>query len=88
MHSCDTLTIFKCDKEEALCVGTIVHSEGTHTAQVGVEWVKSSNGDISCGGIEHQRSPSVHFSDIDLVFPDDSIVKQQRWRYPHEGNRR
>ena len=47
------LTIFKCGKEEVLCIGTILHSEGTHTAEVGVEWVKSSDGDIGCGGIEY-----------------------------------
>lgn len=71
---CCTLTIFKCGEEEILCVGTIAHSESTHTAEVGVEWVKSRNGDISCGGIEHQYSSSVHFSDVDLVLSDDSIV--------------
>lgn len=73
---CDTctLTIFKCDKAEALCVGTIFHSEGTHTAEVGVEWMKSSDSDRSCGRIEHQYSPSINFSEVDLVFPDDSIA--------------
>ena len=69
-----TLTIFKCDEEEALCVGTIFHCEGTYTAEVGVEWVKSGNGDIRCGGIKHQCSPSVYFSEVDLVLPDNSIA--------------
>ena len=86
MHG--TLTIFECGEEEALCIGTILHSEGTHTAEVGVEWVKGSDGDIGCGGIEHQCSSSVYFSEVDLILPDDSIAQQQWWRLPHKGNRR
>ncbi len=69
-----TLTIFKCGEEEALSIGAIFHSEGTHTAEVGIEWMKSSNGDVGCGGIEHQCSPSINFSEVYLILPDDSIA--------------
>lgn len=69
-----TLTIFKCDKKEALCVRAVFHSEGTDMAEVGVEWMKSGDGDGSRGGIEHQCSTSVNFSEVDLILPDDSIA--------------